>query len=90
MEGEIREVSGVLPVVLMARKMKIVNIFVPEKNSREACMVEDLDVYCAKTLADLILHLNKQKIISPSANLFEDDEWEEEDYEFDFAEIKGQ
>lgn len=90
LEGEIREVSGVLPVVLMARKMKVDDIFVPEKNAREACMVDDLAVYCAKTLADLVLHLNKQKIISPSAHLFEDEGEQEEEYEFDFSEIKGQ
>ncbi len=90
LEGEIREVSGVLPVALMAEKSKIANIFVPEKNVQEACMVEGLTVYSAKTLADLILHLNKQKIINPSAYLFNEKEEMKEEYEFDFAEIKGQ
>lgn len=90
LEGEIKGVSGVLPVALMAGQKKIANIFVPEKNVFEACMVEKLTVYAAKTLADLISHLNGQKTISPSVSQFDEEVETVDDYEFDFAEVKGQ
>lgn len=88
LEGEIREVSGVLPVALMAKQEKITNLIIPKNNIQEACLVEGLTVYSAKTLPELVLHLNKQKMISPSTYFFK--EQPEEEYEFDFAEIKGQ
>ena len=44
-----------------AKKNKIEQIYIPQDNIPEACMVEGLEVYSAKTLADLVLHLNKQK-----------------------------
>ncbi|GIW64411.1 MAG: magnesium chelatase [Patescibacteria group bacterium] len=89
LEGKIRQVPGVLPIVLMAKKKKITNIFIPVDNAKEASLVDDINIFPVEKLSDLVLHLNNEIKI----NLFERTEInfnEPTDYEFLFENIKGQ
>ncbi len=89
LEGKIRQVPGVLPIVLMAKKKKINNIFIPVDNLKEASLVDDVNIFPVEKLSDLVLHLNNEVKI----NSFERTEInfnESTDYEFLFENIKGQ
>ncbi|GAB4218668.1 MAG: YifB family Mg chelatase-like AAA ATPase [Candidatus Microgenomates bacterium] len=89
LEGKIREVPGVLPIVLMAKKKNISQVFIPVNNAKEASLVDDIEIYPVEKMTDLILHLNDEIKI----NQFERQEFSFEsknDYEFLFENIKGQ
>ncbi len=88
LDGALRSVNGVLPMTLAARQAGIKHIFVPYANAKEAAAVDDIAVYGAKTVQEVIAHINgKQKIsteqcvdfVPQTVNLPED-----------FADVKGQ
>ncbi len=90
LDGSLRQVKGVLPMLITARNLGIKKVVVPFDNANEAGYLEGLDVYGVKTLEELILFLNNEKIINPIENV---------SYEFvkansvltgDFSQIKGQ
>ncbi len=90
LEGGLRQVPGVISIALLARKMKIDEFYVPSKNANEAGLVDGLKVYAVETLSDLILHLNGQKILQPQNKINLVEITTKDEYEFDFAEVKGQ
>lgn len=85
--GEIREVNGVLPMVLYAQKMGIKEIFVPKKNAYEASVVEGITVYGVNDLKELLSHF----LSSPIAPV---NKYRPKDVDYfdtlDFSDVKGQ
>lgn len=86
--GEIRGVQGVLPMVIMAQRSGLREIYVPAENVREASVVEGIDVYGVTSLTELAAHFGGRNTIPPA-----------EKYEppadsyfgtLDFADVKGQ
>lgn len=65
LDGELRKVSGVLPMTLEAKKNGFKKIFVPSENASEAALVDDVEVYPSVHISDIIRHLRKEKFISP-------------------------
>lgn len=61
LDGTLRPVRGVLPLVAEAKKQKKKAVFVPQENAREAALVSGIAVYGARSLADVLLHLNTKK-----------------------------
>ena len=57
LDGEVRPVHGVLPMVALARKRGKTRAFVPAVNAPEAALVADMEVYPVTTLASLASHL---------------------------------
>src|SRR3990167_8882954 len=90
LEGKTRRVPGVISIALLAKKLRIENLYVPVENAKEAGLVNNLNVYPIRKLADLILHLNEQKLIQVQPKLKWQDVANNEGYEFDFADVKGQ
>ena len=86
--GEIRPVSGVLPMTLMAKSQGITEVFVPKGNAFEASVVDGIAVYGVESLSELILHLGGKALIEPMKKY----EAKETDYfsDLDFADVKGQ
>lgn len=62
--GELRKTTGILPATIAARDLGFKNIFIPEKNKSEASLVEGINIFPAASLADVFLHLLKEKQIS--------------------------
>lgn len=89
LEGSLRKIPGVISLAQTAENQKIKNVFLPYENAKEAMLIEGLRVYPVHSLAELILHLNEQKMISPHPPL-EISLETPNNFEFDFAEIKGQ
>ncbi len=58
LDGTVKPVTGVLPMVISAFSQGIKNMFVPYDNAREAAIVEDARIYPVKSLLDVINHIN--------------------------------
>ncbi len=87
MSGELRRISGVLPMVMAAKKAGIHTIVVPEENGSEATLAGDMTVYAPKTVAQLCDHLTQIRAMEPVTL------WTPETRQkamLDFADVKGQ
>lgn len=89
MDGHIRKVSGVLPMVMEANKQGYKEIYIPQANANEGRLIKDIDVYIPDTLEALILHLQGKELLSPIDKL-DTLEAPAKTYIEDFADIKGQ
>jgi magnesium chelatase family protein len=88
LNGDLRPVSGVLPIALKAKNSGIENIFVPNINAREAALVEGINVYAVKCLNELIDHLEgKEQIIKTKNKEFD---FSNTEHDSDMCNIKGQ
>jgi len=61
LDGDIKPISGVLPLVREARDRGFQEVYVPPENAREAALISGIKVYSAKTLTELIGHINEKK-----------------------------
>ena len=65
LDGELRKVNGVLPMVLCAKKSGIKKIFIPNDNISEGAVVQGIEVYPVKTVFQLLKHLTGMEEIQP-------------------------
>ncbi len=66
LNGEVRRIKGVLPMVMQARQDGIRHIFVPADNAAEGCVVRGISVYPVRTVTELLCHLRGSKQIAPA------------------------
>ena len=57
LDGSLRAVRGVLPIVQCAQAHGYTDIIVPHENAREAALVDGITIYAADTLRDVIAHI---------------------------------
>jgi magnesium chelatase family protein len=89
LEGHIRTVPGILPIIAAAREKGITTFFIPKGNASEVGFFEDVRIYAVNTLTELINHLNnKEPLEAISYRQFVPTQ--NGSCEFDFSEIKGQ
>lgn len=90
LDGKIKKVNGVLPISLEAIKMGIKRIILPVENSKEASIVEGIEVIGVKTLDEVIDFLNgKIEIKATTVNIDKIFKIENQS-NLDFSEVKGQ
>ena len=91
LDGMIRPVFGVLPLVLGLKDAGIKNIIVPEGNVKEAGLIEGVNIYGANHLTDIVSHFCENKIPRTKINArdYLNDKIEQE-YTYDFKDVKGQ
>lgn len=87
LDGTIRDVRGVLPQVLAAKRKGVKTIYVPPGNSREALLAEGVAIYAPKSLAELLQHLKKEK---PLPRLMRDRRTPPPPPTLDLSDVKGQ
>ncbi len=63
LNGTLNKVNGILPMCIECRAKDIKNVIIPFENKEEACLVEDINIYPAKNLKEVIEHLNGKKAI---------------------------
>ena len=66
LKGELRPISGALPMAIAAERAGVKRLFVPAENAAEAAFAEGLSVYPVENVAQLIAHLRGQKSIAPA------------------------
>lgn len=89
LNGNLRHVSGILPIVIEAQRKKIKKIYLPKINASEASLIDGIKVIACQNLSDLIYHFKEEKIISPYKRNYDFSD-EEIESDFDFAYIKDQ
>lgn len=91
LDGTIRAVAGVLPLVLGLKEVGIKNVIVPKENAKEAALNGEVNVYGATHLTDVVSHFTETKItptvVDVSAYL---NSQTNQNYPFDFKDVKGQ
>lgn len=90
LNGELRKVSGALPVTLCAREEGKKGIIVPKENAFEAALVQGIEVIPVTTLKEVIDFLSGKIQIEPVS--FEVDALLDfsSSSDLDFGEVKGQ
>ena len=89
LSGDVRGVSGVLPMADKAYEKGFLNIIVPEDNKKEAALIPGLNVFPVKTLRDAIEIINAECEAFPYINDYVYD-LSEYDSLLDFADVRGQ
>ena len=89
LDGKVRHVNGVLPMVISACQNGFHSIFVPAVNANEAAVVEGIKVLPVNSVMQVIDHLKGIYKIEPAVPHNENDD-EAYLYMPDFADVKGQ
>ncbi|PIQ92307.1 MAG: magnesium chelatase [Parcubacteria group bacterium CG11_big_fil_rev_8_21_14_0_20_39_22] len=90
LNGNLRPVKGILPIVKEAKDKGFKEVYVPKDNAAEAGLIQGIDAFGVETLESLLEHLDKNtkksilptpktKIVSKKSKIFTD-----------MSEIKGQ
>lgn len=90
LNGAVRPVKGVLPVALEARRRGKRSLVVPQANAREAAMVEGIEVYGARNLRETFQFVVGEKQLAPTRGDLSEFFATHQNYEVDFADVKGQ
>lgn len=91
LDGSVKPVSGVLPVALKARELKIHRLIVPAHNVKEAAIVGEVEVYPMTTLSELVAFFNNTSTMLPAVIDARDfAALEDPTYDIDFGDVKGQ
>lgn len=93
LDGTLRSARGVLPLVIAAKQMGFEEIYVPFQNKDEAAIVEGIRIFAARSLQEVLNHLEAKKENSPQRiPLLQPRILKavESEAEIDFREVKGQ
>ncbi|SHL57439.1 YifB family Mg chelatase-like AAA ATPase [Chryseobacterium polytrichastri] len=91
LDGGLQPIRGVLPIAIQAREEGFKGIILPKQNTREAAIVNNLDVYGVENIKEVIDFFNEgkplEKIVLDTRKEFQD---KVNLFPFDFSEVKGQ
>ena len=91
LDGSLRPIKGALPIAIQARREKMKGIILPYQNAKEAAIVNDLTVYGVKNLLEAIAILEGAPTIIPyEYDTREEFESDQDSYQEDFSDVKGQ
>ena len=90
LDGKLRPVKGILPIVLSLHKFGITQVIVPEKNKNEACVAKDIEIYPFTDLKDVIKFLKKETVVTPYKQDNISVQNSSTKTSIDFSDIKGQ
>lgn len=91
LDGSLRPIKGALPIAIEARKRHFKGFILPSENAREAAIVNNLEVRGADNIKQVIDFLNGEDDI-PITEFDTREEFSKslDQYEYDFADVKGQ
>ncbi|MBU1557489.1 YifB family Mg chelatase-like AAA ATPase [Patescibacteria group bacterium] len=92
LDGKLRKIKGVLPLVKKAKEEGFKEIYLPKENVLEGALIEGIEVYGVENLSQLLKHLNiglkNKELIKPQP--LTKIKLDNLNYEIDFCDIKGQ
>ncbi len=90
LNGDLRSVRGILPLVIGLKELGIKNVVVPMDNVKEAALIDGINVFGAENLHDVVDHFieNQLKQFKIDINSYLSDE--SSPFEYDFKDVKGQ
>lgn len=92
LDGSVRPVNGVLPMMYDGFRRGVQKCFVPAENAEEAALVEGMIVYPVHSVLEIVDHLSEIKQIEPYEKSGEKSFVRAEDSleNLDFSHVKGQ
>ena len=91
LDGKLLPIKGALPITVKAKELGYDGIILPIGNAAEAAVVDGITVYGAEDLTQVIGHLNgNQEIESYRADIEKDFYSRQNEFPFDFSEVRGQ
>lgn len=91
LDGSIKPVKGALPIAIKAREEGFEGLIVPQQNAREAAVVNKLKVFGVNNIKEVIGFFNgQQELNQVTVNTREEFYAHQDEYPFDFADVKGQ
>jgi len=90
LDGRIRSVRGILAGVLLAKKKKFEQVFVPVKNAKEAALVSGIRIYPFANILEIVAFLNDKQEFVPQQQTVIKDYLGLQKQVYDFAEVRGQ
>ncbi len=95
LDGEVRTVKGVLPIVRMAAEQGLKRCIVPAGNAREGGVVQGVDVLGVRNLSQLLEYLcadadRQKELILPTKVSLQGMLDGQKEQEYDFADVLGQ
>lgn len=91
LDGTVQPVKGILPIAIKAREEGFKGMIVPKQNAREAAVVNNLEVYGAENIVEVIDFFNgnkhlEQVLVDTRQEFFENIG----QFDTDFSDVKGQ
>jgi magnesium chelatase family protein len=88
LDGSLQPIKGVLPIAIQAREEGFKGIILPKQNTREAAIVNNLDVYGVENIKEVIDFFNKEKVLEKTV-LDTRKEFQDKinQFPFDFSEV---
>jgi len=92
LDGSLHPIKGALPIAIKARELGFEGIIIPRQNTREAAVVNNLKVYGAKNLKEVIEFFNdKQELELVHVRITRKEFYtRQNDFDLDFSDVKGQ
>ncbi len=90
LDGSVRHVKGLMPILLSAMQNGYTRFIVPEANAKEASFVAGIEVFAFSSLKDVADFLSGNKEFSPVPTRTFSAQQAENKYNVDFSEVKGQ
>lgn len=91
LDGGLQPIKGALPIAIQARCQGFKGMILPRANAREAAIVDDLAVYAADNLGEVVEFLDGgeplPKVVVDTRKIFQE---QFENPALDFAQVKGQ
>ena len=91
LDGAVRHVKGVLPIVMAMERQGITKVMLPACDIGEASLVRGVELYPVNALAQAEEHFNRKKVITPIKDILPSIITESMSYgSYDYSEVKGQ
>ena len=90
LDGSIRAVNGVLPIVCGLEELGIERVILPSDNLSEASFIEGIETLGADNLSQVVEYLNGNIELKKLKQKIDDFLEQKEDFAVDFAHVKGQ
>lgn len=90
LSGDLRPITGMLPMVIEAQKSGIKKLYIPWDNKDEASVVKGIEIYPVKDLNHLYAHLDGSNPIKPIESNFDYYSNLSTQNNLDFSDVRGQ
>ncbi|MBU3852801.1 MULTISPECIES: YifB family Mg chelatase-like AAA ATPase [Bacteroides] len=91
LDGSLQPIKGALPIAIAARQQGFEGFILPKQNAREAAVVNNLAVYGAENIAEVINFFNGTHELKPTVvNTREEFYQHQSTFQYDFSDVKGQ
>ncbi len=90
LDGKVNKINGILPICIEAKNLGMKRIIVPKENSKEASVVNGINVIGVENLKQVVKYLNNEIELKPEITNIDELFENNQKHILDFSEVKGQ